>query len=109
MDTVYTYLNLLDSGASVPPNGILSRTIHDGASLRVVVFTFAEGQELSEHTAARPAVLQIMQGRARVMLGGDTREVETGTWIEMPARLPHSVRAETPLVMVLLMFKERGD
>ncbi len=109
METVYTYLNLLDSGVSVPPDGILSRTIHDGASLRVVVFTFAAGQELSEHTAAMPAILQMVQGRARVTLGGDTREVEAGAWIEMPARLPHSVRAETPLVMVLLMLKERAD
>ncbi len=40
-------------------NGIVSRTLLRTANSRVVLFGFAEGQELSEHTSTQHAVFQI--------------------------------------------------
>jgi len=39
----------------VPPaKGILSRTLFNDEKLKVVLFGFAQGEELSEHTASIP-------------------------------------------------------
>ena len=60
---------------------------------------------MSEHTSAFPAVLHFLSGRARLTLGGDETVAEAGAWVRMEPRLPHSVVAETPVVMLLLMLR----
>jgi quercetin dioxygenase-like cupin family protein len=89
----------------VPEDSILSRTFFDGGDVRAVLFSFAAGQELSEHTAAVPAVLHFLSGEATLTLGAETVEARAGSWAYMQARLPHSVKAHTPLTMLLLMLK----
>jgi quercetin dioxygenase-like cupin family protein len=75
--------------------------------VKAVLFGFAPGQELSEHTAAAPAILHFVRGEARLTLGGDVTEARAGAWVHMPAQLPHSVFARTPVVMLLLLLKGR--
>ena len=89
----------------IPADGILSRTLFNDDHLKVVLFAFATGQELSEHTASTPASIQILKGEARLKLGNDSVEAKAGTWVHMPAQLRHSVRATTPLVMLLHLLK----
>lgn len=95
----------LDRPAEIPPDSILSRTIHADSQVKVVLFEFDAGQELSEHTAATPAIIQILRGEALLTLGDEQVEARPGTWAHMPARLPHAVLARTPLVMLLTMLK----
>lgn len=101
----YTVLELLEQQSEIPPDGILSRTLYTDDQMKVVWFGFAAGQELSEHTASVPAVIHILKGEAALTLGGDPLDARPGTWVHMPAHLPHSVQARTPVVMVLLMLK----
>ena len=70
-----------------------------------MVFGFGEGQELSEHTSSRPAVLHVLRGEAILTLGNETVEAAAGDWIHLEAHLRHAVRAKTPLVMLLLLLK----
>jgi quercetin dioxygenase-like cupin family protein len=100
----YTYVTNL-TAQDIPADGILSRTIYNDDHVKVVLFGFGAGQELSEHTASMPAILQIVQGEAQLGLGDDTVEAGAGAWVHMPAQLRHSVRAKTPLVMLLLLLK----
>jgi quercetin dioxygenase-like cupin family protein len=104
MAAPYTFVPDLAEVAP-PAAGILSRTVHADDRLKAVVFGFAAGEELSEHTAAVPAVVHVLQGKATLTLGADRHPAAAGTWAYMPANLPHSVRAETPVVMLLLMLK----
>jgi len=53
----YTYIPDLAS-QEIPADGILSRTVYQDDHVKAVVFAFAAGQELSEHTASMPAILQ---------------------------------------------------
>ncbi|MCC5829685.1 MAG: cupin domain-containing protein [Phycisphaeraceae bacterium] len=95
----------------VPPDGTLSVTLCQNDSVKVVLFGFAAGQELSEHTASVPAIMQQISGQAVWTLGDDrkrTVDADPGTWVHMPARLPHSVRAKTPTVMLLTMLTRGG-
>ena len=43
---------------------------------------------------------------SKLTLGDDESKAGPGTWVRMEPRLPHSVLAETNLVMLLLMLKE---
>ena len=88
----------------IPPDSILSRTFYDDARVKAILFGFAPGQELSEHTASKPAILHFLQGEAELTLGGDDYQAHPGTWVHMPANLSHSVRAKTALTMLLLLL-----
>ena len=90
--------------ARVPERGILSQTISDLDDVRVVLFSFAPGEELSEHTAARPAVIEIVSGDADLAVAGEAFPGRAGTWVRMPPRTPHSIRATTPLVLLLTLL-----
>src|SRR5437763_9337513 len=103
--TTYTHSLDLAKEAEPPADGILSRTVIQDDRLKAVVFGFGQGQELSEHTAAKPAMLFFVKGEAAVGLGDDVQEAVRGTWGHMPAGLRHSVKAGTPAVMLLVLQK----
>jgi quercetin dioxygenase-like cupin family protein len=105
MVTTYTHITDLASQAEPPEDGILSRTIYNDERVKAVIFGFGAGQELSEHSASTPAVIQFLRGEASLTLGNDTLDARRGTWVHMPAGLRHAVRARTPAVMLLLLLK----
>lgn len=88
---------------SVPPESIVSRTFYEDDRLKAILFGFAAGQELSEHTAARPAILHFLEGEAELTLGEQRMSVSAGSWAHMPPRLPHSIVAKTPVIMLLML------
>lgn len=103
--TPYTYILDLAKEAEPTANGILSRTIFQDDRIKAAIFGFAQGEELSEHTAAKPAMLFFVKGEANVGLGDDMQAAQVGTWVHMPAGLKHSIKAETPVVMLLVLLK----
>ena len=52
------------------PESTVSRTVLRAEGVRVVLFSFDAGQELTEHTAAVPVLLQVLDGRLRVRADG---------------------------------------
>src|SRR3954447_2967701 len=98
MTTTYTHILDLAREVKPPADGILSRTVFQDDRLRAVVFGFGKGQELSEHTAAKPAMLFFVKGEASVRLGDDVQEAKAGIRVHMPAGLKHSIKAKTPVV-----------
>jgi quercetin dioxygenase-like cupin family protein len=102
----YTYLaDLPGMLPDVPQDSILSRTVFTDGQMKAVLFRFAAGEELSEHTSTQTAILYFVEGEADVTLGGDAVEARPGTWIHMPPRLEHSIRARTPVTMLLMMIQ----
>ena len=100
-----TFFADLAAEVQVPPDGILSRTLHNDDRLRVVLFAFSPGQELSAHTAPVPAVLYFVRGEAKLTLGGQTMEAKPGSFAWMPPQLTHGIVATSPVVMLLMMLK----
>jgi len=106
MKIPYTYIpNLLEQVPEIPPDSIISRTVYSDNEVKSILFAFAAGQELSEHTSSQTAMLYFVQGEADLTLGEDRMAAQTGTWVHMPPHLPHSILARTPAIMLLLMFK----
>ena len=105
MNPPYTLIADLAKHQNIPTDGILTRTVHADDDVKVVLFTFSAGQELSAHTASMPAILHFVQGEATLTLGSDEIEAGPGTWVHMPAMTTHSIRTKTPLVMLLVLLK----
>lgn len=105
MEPTYKYIEDLATMIEVPKDGVLSRTIYSDERIKAVIFAFDTGQELSEHTAAMPAIIHIVSGKARLTLGDDAQQAGPGAWVHMSANLSHSIHAVTPLVMLLLLLK----
>lgn len=107
MQKPYTYFaNIAQAVETIPTDSIVSRTVSREGGMKVIVFAFDVGQELSEHTASVPAIIQILQGEADLTLGGDHYNAVAGTWARMDANLPHSVYARTPVIMLLIMLEK---
>src|SRR5581483_11084862 len=87
------------------PNGIVSRTLLRTNSTRVVLFGFAEGQELTEHTSTQNALIQILSGECEFSLSGKPRALKSGDLLYMPAHLQHAVRATKQFSMLLTLSK----
>jgi quercetin dioxygenase-like cupin family protein len=104
MSDVATVFTDIATEVEIPRDGTLSRVLYQDERLRLVVFAFDEGQELTEHTAAVAAVLQVLRGRLHLTLGTEEVTADPGAWIRMPAKLQHSVRALEPSVMLLTML-----
>jgi quercetin dioxygenase-like cupin family protein len=109
---------LIDSGracvVSLPAetqfaeNGIVSRTLLRTPASRVVLFGFAQGQELTEHTSTYEAVVQILSGECEFTLDGQPHALKPGDLVFMPSHLPHSVRATQQFSMLLTLSRPSG-
>lgn len=86
-------------------NGIVSRTLLRAPNGRVVLFGFAEGQELTEHTSTQQALIEILSGECEFSLGGKPHPVKAGDLIYMPPGLPHAVKATKQFSMLLTLIK----
>jgi quercetin dioxygenase-like cupin family protein len=105
MEKPYTFFQDIRTAVeTIPTESIVSRTISREGGMKVIVFAFAPGQELSEHTASVPAVIQILQGEADLTVGSDRYDAQPGTWVRMDANLSHSIYARTPVIMLLIML-----
>ena len=88
----------------IPSDSIISRTYFENEQVKAILFGFAPGQELSEHTASKPAILHFLEGEADLSLGMEVKTAATGTWVYMEPRLPHSIFAKTKVVMLLILL-----
>jgi len=100
----YTVVDNLLKEFQIPQDGTLSRTIYRDDNVKVVLIGFAGGQELSERTASVPAIIEILQGDARVTLDNEEKGFSAGSWAHMDANLPHSIYARTDVIMLLTML-----
>lgn len=102
----YIYLsNLSSSLPELPESTILSQTVLDSEDAKVVLFGFAPGQALSEHTASVPAIIHVLDGTGWIMLDGNQHALHPGAWIYIPPRLDHSLQADGELQILLILLQ----
>jgi quercetin dioxygenase-like cupin family protein len=87
------------------PNGIVSRTLLRTGNARVVLFGFAAGQELTEHTSTQHALIEILTGECDFYLAGKPHALKAGDLLYMPPNLAHAVQATKQFSMLLTLFK----
>jgi len=84
---------------------IVSKTVLKKESGNISLFAFAKGEALSEHTAPFDAMIEVVEGKGEITIGGKPFILESGQTIIMPADIPHSVKAVEKFKMVLTMIK----
>lgn len=104
MDDHVTLFRDLLAEAPIPARGIHSQTMSDEGGVELVLFAFAQGERLSEHTSARPAIIHILAGEADLTAGDQAIVGGPGTWLRMAAGTRHAINARTPLVMALYLL-----
>ena len=63
---------------AIQPGAVVSKVVHRDEDLDVTVFGFDAGEGLTEHTASRPAIVQVLSGRLRFTVEGDEAGCGTG-------------------------------
>ncbi len=85
--------------------GIVSKTVLKKPTGNISLFSFASGEGLSEHTAPFDAMIQVVEGKGEIIIGGESFFLSSGKVIIMPANIPHSVKAVEKFKMVLTMIR----
>lgn len=89
------------------PGSVVSRTIAENGAGTLTLFAFDAGQGLSEHSAPFDAVVQVLDGEAELMIGGEIVRAVAGRLVIMPADVPHSVKARQRFKMLLTMLRAK--
>jgi len=108
MDSKYYWIpNLVTETPPIPEDSIVSRTIYSDDRVKVILFTFAAGQELSDHTSSSTAILHFISGKAKLKIAGDEIESKDQAWLYLPPNMPHSIYAITEVTMLLYLITEK--
>lgn len=95
----------LEQSIEYTAGGVISKQITKSPAGNITLFSFDEGQGLTEHTAAYDAVVQILDGEAEILIDGVPELVKKGESIIMPASIPHALHAVKRFKMLLTMIK----
>ncbi|WIM44639.1 cupin domain-containing protein [Methanosarcina mazei] len=60
---------------------------------------------MSEHTAPFDAMVQVIDGKAEIIISGNKNVLEGGDMIIMPASEPHALNALERFKMILTMIR----
>jgi quercetin dioxygenase-like cupin family protein len=89
----------------VTASATTSRSVVDNDHVRVIVFAFDTGEQLTEHTAAMPVVVQLITGAMRFEVAGEAHHLAAGDCVYLAAKEPHSLEALEPSLMSLVMIR----
>lgn len=84
---------------------VVSKTIVKKPAGNITLFAFDEGEGLAEHSSPHEALVQLLDGKAEIIIGGTPNLVQTGQSIILPANIPHSLKAIEKFKMMLTMIK----
>ena len=87
-------------------DAVVSKTIIKKEKGTITVFAFDKEQGLSEHTAPFDALVQVLDGKADVIIDSESNIVLAGEMIIMPANKPHALKAIEKFKMMLVMIRE---
>lgn len=94
----------LTATVTVQPAAVVSKVVHRDDQIEVTVFGFDAGQGLTEHQAAKAAVVQVLTGRLRFTVEGADLDAGPGFWLQMAPGVPHALSAVEPTIMLLTLL-----
>jgi quercetin dioxygenase-like cupin family protein len=101
----HTTISDVADSVAIQAGAVVSKVVYRNDTMDVTVFGFDAGEGLSEHTAARPAIVQVLSGRLRFTVDGEDVLIVPGTWLHMDTGAPHALVAEEPTIMLLTMLR----
>ena len=87
------------------PNSVVSKTIIRKTTGNVSVVAIADGENLAEKISPFDTFVQIIDGKAEVVIGEKSSILHTGEGIIIPAHMLHGVRANERFKMITTVIK----
>jgi quercetin dioxygenase-like cupin family protein len=84
---------------------VVSKTILKKPTGNITLFAFDMGEGLSEHSSPYEALVQLLDGKSEIIIGGTSYMLQTGQSIILPANIPHALKATEKFKMMLTMIK----
>lgn len=81
--------------------------VHEDETTKIVAFEFGEGQELPDHAAFHPVLIQILRGSVDFGLPDRTIRLGPGEILHLTPQLRHWVRALEPTTLTVTMLLPR--
>ena len=101
-----TKVEKLEDMVTYQDGAVVSRTLINKPSGTITLFSFDEGEGLSEHTAPYDAMVYVMNGKVEITIEDESFDLNKGESIIMPADVPHALDAKTKFKMLLIMIKK---
>jgi quercetin dioxygenase-like cupin family protein len=95
----------LKEAAPIQPDAIVSRLLLESDRGNVTLFSFDEGQRLSEHSAPFDVLVHVLDGSMEIRLKDVPQTLCAGEALVMPADVPHALKALKPTRLVLTMIR----
>lgn len=87
----------------IQSGSVVSKVIYRDEALNVTVFGIDAGEGLTQHTASRTALVEVVSGRLELTVDDATYQAGPGFWVRMAEGAPHALVAQEPTVMLLTL------
>ncbi len=85
----------LSSLVDVETGKIISRTFVQRPEMTITLFAFAAGEGVSTHSAPGDAMIYVLEGEAKITIGGAPITAKAGDVVVMPANIPQGWMQKT--------------
>lgn len=93
---------------TIQAGAVVSKVVYREGGIDVTVFGFDAGEGLTEHAAARAAIVQVLAGDLLFEVEGRQARLRPGSWVTMSPGTAHSLKAVEPTIMLLTMLPGGG-
>ena len=73
------------------PGQVVSKTLVQNDKMGVTIFSFDKGEEISTHASGGDAMVTVLEGTGRFVVGGEEFILTAGETVVMPQHVPHAV------------------
>lgn len=80
---------------------IVSKTLSQNSAVSITLFAFDKGEEIGTHESIGDALVNVIEGTGKFIVGGQEYILNSGNCLVMPANKPHSVYAQEAFKMML--------
>jgi quercetin dioxygenase-like cupin family protein len=87
------------------PNSVLSKTIIKKSTGNISIMSFDTGEGLTEKTSPFDTFVQVIDGRAEIVIDEKSHFLETGQCIVIPAHIPNTICANERFKMISTVIK----
>ena len=84
---------------------VISKQVLKNQAGNITLFSFDEGEGLSEHSTPYDALVQVLEGKVEITVGGEKKLLSAPESIILPATVPHALLAVEKYKMLLTMIK----
>lgn len=94
----------LEDEISYQKGQVVSKTLVQNPHVSLTLFSFDTGEEISSHSSGGDAMVTVLDGVGRFIVGEEVFLVKKGETLIMPANVPHEVFGEEQFKMLLTVI-----